>query len=196
MSTNAAVALSQEVDPVAFAQMASQLEEIKDKLQGQPKIQDKMSMVVFSGDLDKVLAALIIATGAAAMGMEVVMFFTFWGTAALRDAKKKVGDKDFMSKMFGWMLPKGADHLKLSKMNMGGMGTSMLRGLMKKKNTATLAELFEAAAEMEVKINVCEMSMDLMGFKREELIDYPDMEFVGVATFLGHSGNSVNQLFI
>jgi peroxiredoxin family protein len=139
---------------------------------------------------------MIIATGAAAMGMKVVLFFTFWGTAALRDAKKKVGGKDFMSKMFGFMLPKGRDQVKLSQMHMGGMGTAMLKGLMKKKNAPTLEQLFDIAAQLGIEIKVCEMSMDLMGFKREELIDYPNMDYVGVATFLAHAKNSANQLFI
>lgn len=159
-------------------------------------LENKLSMVVFSGDLDKLLASLIIATGAAAMGMKVVMFFTFWATAALRDAKKKAGGKDFMSKMFGWMLPKGRNAVKLSQMHMAGMGTAMLKGLMKKKNAPSLDQLFEIAAQLGVEINVCQMSMDLMGFKREELIDYPNMNFVGVATFLGHASKSSNQLFI
>ena len=125
-------------------------------------LEKKLSMVVFSGDLDKLLAAMIIATGAAAMGTKVVMFFTFWGTAALRDAKKNVGGKDFMSKMFGWMLPKGRNALKLSQMHMGGMGTAMLKNLMKKKNAPSLDQLFEIAAQLGVSINVCQMSMDLM----------------------------------
>ncbi|MBU1156517.1 MAG: DsrE/DsrF/DrsH-like family protein [Proteobacteria bacterium] len=159
-------------------------------------LENKLSMVVFSGDLDKLLAAMIIATGAAAMGMKVVMFFTFWGTAALRDPKKKVGGKDFMSKMFGWMLPKGRNALKLSQMHMAGMGTAMLKGLMKKKNAPTLDQLFEIAAQLGVEIKVCEMSMDLMGFKHEEIIDYPNLDYVGVATFLANSGKSANQLFI
>ena len=159
-------------------------------------LENKLSMVVFSGEMDKMLASMIIATGAAAMGMKVVMFFTFWGTAALRDAKKKAGGKDLMSKMFGWMLPKGRNALKLSQMHMAGMGTAMLKSLMKKKNAPSLDQLFDIAAQLGVEIKVCEMSMDLMGFKREELIDYPNMDFVGVATFLGHAGKSSNQLFI
>ena len=93
--------------------------------------ENKLSMIVFSGDLDKVLAAFIIATGAVAMGMDVVMFFTFWGTPALRDKNRSVGGKDLMGKMFGTMLPKGIDGVKLSKMNMGGMGTKMMKSLMK-----------------------------------------------------------------
>ena len=98
--------------------------------------QNKLAMVVFSGDLDKLLAAFIIATGAASMDMEVVMFFTFWATPVLRDGKKKGKGKDLFGKMFGFMLPRGARKVKLSKMHMAGMGTSMLKSLMKKKNVA------------------------------------------------------------
>ncbi len=179
------------------AEAAKKLEEFApaEKPQG-VVMENKLSMIVFSGDMDKLLASMIIATGAAAMGMKVVMFFTFWGTAALRDANKKVGGKDFMSKMFGWMLPKGRNKTKLSQMHMAGMGTAMLKGLMKKKNAPSLDQLFEIAAQLGVEIKVCDMSMDLMGFSREELIDYPNMDFVGVATFLAHSGKSANQLFI
>ena len=157
---------------------------------------NKLAMVVFSGDLDKALAAFIIATGAVAMGMEAVMFFTFWGTPVLRDGKKTVGGKDTMGKMFGGMLPKGAGQVKLSKMNMGGMGTAMMKSLMKKKTVASLEEMIALAEELEVKIYVCEMSMDLMGFKREEMIDYKGLDFAGVATFLAEAADSKVQLFI
>jgi len=146
------------------ADAAVQLAELERKVEelGAGK-QNKLAMVVFSGDLDKLLAAMIIATGAAAMGMKVVQFFTFWGTAALRKPEANVNGKDFMSKMFGWMLPKGRNQVKLSKMNMGGMGTAMMKGLMKKKNAPSLDQLFEIAAQLGVEIKVCEMSMDLMG---------------------------------
>ncbi len=157
---------------------------------------NKLSMVVFSGDLDKLLAAFIIATGAAAMGMEVVQFFTFWATPALRDKKKKGKGKDLFGKMFGFMLPKGARKVKLSKMNMGGMGTAMMQHLMKKKKVASLPEFIDLAIEMGVKIYICDMSMDLMGFKQEEMIDYPGRQFVGVAKFLEEAGDSKIQLFI
>jgi len=157
---------------------------------------NKLSMIVFSGELDKALAAFIIATGAVAMGMEVVMFFTFWGTPILRDNNKKVGGKDMMGTMFGTMLPKGAGKVKLSNMNMGGMGTAMMKSLMKKKNVASLEEMIALAEELGVKIYVCEMSMDLMGFKHEEMIDYQDLSFAGVATFLEEAQNSKVQLFI
>lgn len=158
--------------------------------------EDKLSMVVFSGDLDKLLAAFIIATGAAAMFDEVVMFFTFWATPALRDPAKSGGKKDMMAKMFGWMLPKGAGKLKLGKMHMAGMGTGMMKGLMAKKNVMSLEQLIKQAADSGVKIYVCQMSMDLMGFSQDELIDYPDLKLAGVAKFLGEAGTSKSTLFI
>jgi peroxiredoxin family protein len=157
---------------------------------------DQLSMVVFSGDLDKILAAMIISTGAAAYDMKVKLFFTFWATAALRDPKKSVSGKNMISKMFGMMLPKGMGKIKLSKMHMMGMGTGMMKGLMKKKNVASLEQMFKTAGELGVQINICEMSMDLMGFKREEMIDYPNLNVCGVATFLADASESKVQLFI
>jgi peroxiredoxin family protein len=178
--------------------LEAQFEELKSQVDALSKktVDNKLSMVVFSGDLDKVLAAFVIATGAVAMGMEVVMFFTFWGTTVLRDKKKRVGGKDVMGKMFGAMLPTGTGDVKLSNMNMGGMGTAMMKSLMKKKNVASLEEMIELAEELGVRIYVCEMSMDLMGFKREEFIDYKNMGFAGVATFLQEAANSKVQLFV
>ena len=157
---------------------------------------DQMSIVVFSGDLDKLLAALIIATGATAMDTEVKLFFTFWATAALRDKNKKVKGKNFISKLFGLMLPKGSTKVKLSKMNMMGMGTSMMKNLMKKNNVASLEEMLNTAGELGVEINICEMSMELMGFKKEEMIDYPNLNICGVASFLVDAEESKVQLFI
>jgi peroxiredoxin family protein len=178
--------------------LESQLEEFKTKLAALEKKtpENKLAMIVFSGELDKVLASFVIATGAVAMGMDVVMFFTFWGTPVLRDKQKKVGGKDVMGKMFGTMLPKGMDRVKLSKMNMGGMGTAMMKSLMKKKNVASLEEMLSLAEELGVRIFVCEMSMDLMGFKREEMIDYKGLTFCGVAKFLEEAYKSKIQLFI
>ncbi len=178
--------------------LETQFEELKSQVDALSKqtVENKLSMVVFSGELDKALAAFVIATGAVAMGMEVVMFFTFWGTTILRDKKKKVGGKDVMGKMFGAMLPTGTGDVKLSNMNMGGMGTAMMKSLMKKKNVASLEEMIELAEELGVRIYVCEMSMDLMGFKRDEFIDYKDMGFAGVATFLQEAANSKVQFFV
>ena len=158
--------------------------------------EDRLSMVVMSNDLDRLLAAFIIATGAAAMFDKVSMFFTFWATAALRDPKKSAGKKDMMGSMFGMMLPKGTPDLKLSQMHMAGMGTAMLKSLMKKKGVMSLEQLMAAAGESGVEIFVCEMSMNLMGMRLEELIDYPGLKLAGVATFLGRAGVSKSTLFI
>ena len=189
-------------EPVEHAgqngEIARQLSELKSQVESIAKDspKNKTSLIVFSGDLDKILASLVIATGAAAMGMEVVMFFTFWGTPALRDKAKRVGGKDFMGKMFSTMLPKGTREVKLSKMNMAGLGTMMMKSLMNKKNVASLDQMLELAGELGVRIFVCEMSMDLMGFKRDEMIDYPHMSFCGVAKYLEEARDSRIQLFI
>lgn len=175
-------------------QRVEALEKQIQQLKSQRK--DQLSMVVFSNDLDKILAALIISVGAAAMDTEVKLFFTFWAISALRDKKKKAKGKDLKSKMFGSMLPHGTEQLKLSKMNMEGVGREMIRGLMKEKNISSPEELLSTAAELGVEICVCEMSMDLMGFKKEEMIDYPHLNYCGVATFLADAGESSIQLFI
>jgi peroxiredoxin family protein len=177
---------------------SEQLKQLEDQLKQLQNRQakDQISIIVFSGDLDKVLASFIIATGARAMDMEVKMFFTFWGISTLRDKHKKGKGKNFMSTMFGFMLPKGSSKLKLSKMNMCGMGTAMLKDLMKKKGSASLEEMMNTAAELGVEINICEMSMNLMGFKREEMIDYPHLSYCGVATYLSDADESRVQLFI
>jgi len=179
-------------------EIEKQLADLKAQVEGLKRTQqeDKLSMIVFSGDLDKVLAAFVTATGAVAMGLEVVMYFTTWGTPLLRDKNKTVHGKDMMGIMFGHMLPKGAGAAKLSKLNMGGMGTSMMKSLMKKKNVASLEEMIKMAAELGVKIFIAEISMDLMGFKREEMIDYPGVEYVGVATFLEQAIRSKITLFL
>jgi peroxiredoxin family protein len=192
--------LAEEQTPAAatLQDFEKQLAELKSRIDVLDKkaTEPKVSIIVFSGDMDKVLASFVIATGAVAMGMEAVMFFTFWGTPVLRDKAKKVGGKDTMGKMFGSMLPKGTCEVKLSKMNMGGLGTAMMKSLMKKKNVASLEQMLEMAEELGVKLYVCEMSMDLMGFKRDEMIDYNDLTFCGVAKFLEEANNSRIQLFI
>ena len=173
-----------------------ELSALKEQVESRPGAKRKLSMIVFSGDLDKHIASLIIATGAAAMGMEVVMFYTFWGTAALRDPKKRAKGKNLIEKMFGIMLPRGRNKTKLSKMQMAGAGAAMIKATMKKKNVASLDEMTELAGQMGIKIVICEMSMDLMGFKMEEMIDYPGITVGGVATFLADAGESAIQLFI
>lgn len=152
------------------------------------------SMVVFSGDLDKALASFIIANGAAAMGRRVTMFFTFWGLNILRRPKKVKVNKTFIEKMFGAMMPRGISKLKLSKMNMMGMGSNMMKGIMKKKNVATLDELIAQARKNGVRMVACTMSMDVMGIHKEELID--GVELAGVASYLGAAESSDTNLFI
>jgi len=152
------------------------------------------TIIMFSGDLDKAMASLIIANGAAAMGDDVTMFFTFWGLNVLRKAKKIKVKKEFMEKMFGFMMPRGADKLRLSKMNFGGAGTAMMKSIMRKKNVNSLPQLLESAQSMGVKMIACTMSMDIMGIKKEEIID--GIELAGVATYLGEADNSNVNLFI
>ncbi len=178
-------------------EIEQQVNELKIKLNKlEAGTKDQLSMVIFSGDMDKILAALIIATGAAAYDMKVKLFFTFWAISALRDPGKQGKGKNLIEKMFGMMLPKGSAKLKLSKMNMCGMGTAMIKGIMKKHKVASLEEMLKTAGELGIEINICEMSMNLMGFKREEMIDYPAMTVCGVATFLSDAQESKIQLFI
>ena len=154
----------------------------------------KKTIIVFSGDLDKAMAAFIIANGAAAMGDEVTMFFTFWGLNILRRPEKVPAKKSFLQAMFGAMMPRGAGRLGLSKMNFGGMGAGMMKTVMKSKNVATLPELIASAKEQGIKLIACTMSMDVMGFSEAELID--GLEFAGVATYLGEADEANVNLFI
>ena len=160
-----------------------------DVISGQAK-----TMVVFSGDMDKALASFIIANGAAAMGRPVTMFFTFWGLNILRKPEKQHVKKSAVEKMFGAMMPRGSRKLKLSKMNMGGMGTKMMKRVMREKNVETLENLMKQAMENGVKLVACTMSMDVMGIRKEEIID--GVEFAGVASYLGDAENSDVNLFI
>lgn len=155
---------------------------------------DGKTLIVFSGDLDKVLASFIIANGAAAMGRPVTMFFTFWGLTALRKEEKQPVKKTMMESMFGAMLPRGSKRLKLSKMNMGGMGTAMMKKIMNDKNVDSLETLIKKAMKAGVRIVACTMSMDVMGIHREELID--GVELGGVGAYLGDAEESNVNLFI
>ncbi|MCK6590116.1 MAG: DsrE/DsrF/DrsH-like family protein, partial [Polyangiaceae bacterium] len=122
---------------------------------------DRLAMVVFSGSLDRILAAFVLASAAAASGMQVEMFFTFWGLASLRDHQKSP-KKDFLGRMFGWMLPRGVRKLPLSQMNMGGAGPVMIRHIMKKKGFASIEEMLAVCAEFGVRIYACDMSREVM----------------------------------
>lgn len=157
-------------------------------------IPNNKTMVVFSDDLDKAIASLIIANGAASMGRKVTMFYTFWGLNIIKKHEKVNAPKDFMGKMFSMMLPRGTKKLKLSQMNMMGMGPLMIRKLMKDKNVDSLETLLEMAMKNGVNMIACNMSMDLMGVHESELID--GVNLGGVATYLGEAEDADVNLFI
>ncbi|MGO9838093.1 MAG: DsrE/DsrF/DrsH-like family protein [Polyangiaceae bacterium] len=195
MATSEIGALTHGVSTNAELQrLAERLSALEGKV-AREAVQDRMSMVVFSGSLDRILAALVLATTAAASGMQVEMFFTFWGLSALRDPKK-TPKKDFLGKMFGWMLPRGMKKLPMSQMNMGGAGPVMIRHVMAKKNFASTEEMLAICAETGVRIYACDMSREIMGISAQELIDYPHMGTCGAATFLEKAAGGRVTLFI
>lgn len=155
---------------------------------------DHKTIVVFSDDLDKALASFVIANGAAAAGKKVTLFFTFWGLNIIKKQNKPAVEKDLMGKMFGWMLPSSSEKLKLSKMNMGGMGSKMMRMIMKQKRIDSLESLIQQAIDNGVEMIACTMSMDVMGVKQEELLDH--VKLGGVATYLERAEEANLNLFI
>lgn len=168
--------------------LEEELQALKDRMP-----EDRVAIVVFSGDLDRVLAAFIIATGAAAMGQQVSMFFTFWGYSAIKRARRMSG-KNLMQRMLALMTPSSSKKMPLSKLNMFGMGAAMLRALMKKKGVASVEDLESLAKDLGVKFVACEMSRDVMGITEEELIE--GLESGGVAAFLADALNSRATVFI
>ncbi len=179
--------------PDQEAQIQDLLQRVKALEEAAPG--DRLTLGVMSGNLDYTMAAFIIALGAVAYDMEVDLFFTFWATTALRDPKKKP-PKKFLDKMFGWMLPKGTGQLPISKMQMGGMGSKMIKYVMKQKGAKSLEELIKDAGDFGVRIHVCEMSMDVMGLSKEEIIDYPHLDYVGVGTFVNLVQDSKSTWFL
>jgi len=174
---------------VARIQKGSPREESMGGVMGKNK-----TLVMFSGDMDKALAGFIIANGVIASGHQASMFFTFWGLNLLRKNEPVKVKKNLIEKMFGWMMPRGTKKAKLSQMNMAGMGTAMIKNIMKKKNVDSLPEMLQTAMDNGVVIQACQMSMDLMGIRREELID--GIEIVGVASMLAASDDSNGVIFI
>lgn len=156
--------------------------------------EDGKTFILFSDDLDKTLATFVLANGAAATGKKVSIFFTFWGLNAIKKVHKPKVDKDIWGKMFGWMLPSDTRKLTLSKMNMMGLGAKMMRYIMKKKNVDSLESLRQQAVENGVEFIACQMSMDVMGIKREELLD--NVITGGVATYMERAEQADVNLFI
>ncbi len=152
------------------------------------------NLIVFSGDLDKAIASFIIANASAALGRKVSMFFTFWGLNILRKPEKVNVKKDFLSKMFSSMMPRGSKKLSLSKMNMGGMGAKMIRKVMNDKNVDSLEDLIKLSQQNGVELIACSMSMDVMGIHQEELID--GVKIGGAAAMLAFAEESDMSLFI
>lgn len=155
---------------------------------------EKTTIVLFSGDLDKAIAAFIIANGAAAYEHDVTIFFTFWGLNTLRMDEHVNVKKGWLEKAFGWMMPRGAKRLGLSKMNMLGMGPPMIKHVMKKHNALSLPQLIELAREQGVKLVACTMTMDLLGLKEAELVD--GLTYAGVSAYLGDATEAKVNLFI
>lgn len=155
----------------------------------------KKTIIVFSGEMDRAMAAFIIANGAAAMGDDVTMFFTFWGLNILRKPEKtSVSGKSFLQSMFGSMMPRGAKRLGISKMNFAGIGPKLMKRVMRQQNVMSLEELISSAREQGVKLEACTMSMDVLGLKADELID--GLEYVGVASYLEQADQANVNLFI
>ena len=156
----------------------------------------KKTIILFSGDFDKVMAAFIIANGAAAMGDDVTIFATFWGLNIFRKAEKvqSAARKSTLQSMFGKMMPKGTGKLGLSKMNFAGMGAPMMKKVMKDAGAMSLEDLVDSAREQGVKFVACTLSMDILGFKEEEMID--GLEYAGVASYLGEADEANVNLFI
>lgn len=184
--------ISPEITPLDLAERLAELEKRVDSLEQQAP-EDRVTIIVFSGYLDRVLAAFIIATGAAAMGQQVSMFFTFWGLSVLKKGTEFDG-KSLFQKMMAMMSPGSSQTLPVSKMNYFGVGAKMLRSMMKDKNVSSLEDLIALAREMGVRMIACEMSRDVMGIKESELVG--GLECGGVATFLGDALKSRASLFI
>ncbi len=176
------------------AQLAALQEQVAE-LSSRAAPADRLSLVVFSGSLDRQLAAFLIATAAAASGMEVVMFFTFWGLGALRDPNKHVA-KTLRERLFGIMLPRGTRSLPLSQMNLGGLGPRLVRYIMAEQRAASLEELIDLAGELNVQIYACDMSRALLGIKMEELISYPHLGACGATTFVERAAGGKVSLFL
>ncbi|WP_186668242.1 DsrE/DsrF/DrsH-like family protein [Sporosarcina sp. BP05] len=154
----------------------------------------RTTIVLFSGDYDKAMAAYIIANGAAAYDHQVTIFHTFWGLNALRKEELVPVKKGLLEKVFGKIMPRGADKMGISNMNFAGMGPKMIKHVIKKHNAMTLPQLIELAEEQDIKLVACTMTMDLLGLQQKELMD--GIQYGGVAAYLGDAQEGNVNLFI
>ena len=195
-STPASLETSEAVAAEVARQVAALREELKREIQEvrERTPEDRAAIVVFSGDLDKALAAFVLATGAAAAGLETSMFFTFWGLSVLKKKGAAAGPKTLKERMFAMMTPSGSESLGTSKLNFFGAGAVMLRSMMKDKGIASLEELAALARDLGVRMIACTMSMDAMGVSKEELTD--GLEYGGVASFMADATRARVSLFV
>jgi peroxiredoxin family protein len=193
MSTS--LATNSYADPSRIQVLEDRIKELEKRLEilEERAPDDRVSIIVFSGDLDRVLASFVIATGAAAMGQQVSMFFTFWGLSVLKK-DTQLGGKTLFQRMMAVMSPGSSQTLPVSQMNYFGVGAKMLRSMMKAKNVSSLEEMIALAREMGVRMIACEMSRDVMGISEAEMVS--GIECGGVATFLADSLKSRTSLFI
>jgi peroxiredoxin family protein len=187
----------------------NQFEELKSLIEGQNRKiedleqlvkdsaqEDAVSILVFSNDLDKALSAFIIATGAASLGLKVNMFFTFWGTTILRKKETNLKGKSIKEKLFNIMLPNGSKKLNLSQLHMMGAGTAMMKSIMKDKNITNLQDLIDMVTEMDVNIQICEMTLGMMGMSMDDMVCEGNDKVCGVANYLQGALNAKVTLFI
>jgi peroxiredoxin family protein len=153
-----------------------------------------LTIIVFSNDMDRAMASFTIATGAASAGIKVTMFFTFWGLSLLRKKNGSNSAKTVIERMFGWLLPRGPKETRLSKMNFFGAGTTMMKGVMRKKHIASLEELMDMAVSLGVNLVACTTTMEMMGIPQEEMRE--GIAIGGVMTYLGSAQESQINLFI
>jgi peroxiredoxin family protein len=193
-------AVAPGVESLVAAEVERQLKTLREEMDAkiaavrERTVDDAAAIIVFSDDLDKVLAGFVLATGAAAAGLETSMFFTFWGLAVLKKEGAPGGPKNLTEKVFAMMTPSGPGTLGTSKLDFFGLGAVMLRRMMKDKQIASLEELIAIARDLDVKMIACTMSMDAMGVAKEELVD--GLTYGGVATYMADAVRSRVTLFI
>jgi peroxiredoxin family protein len=181
-------------DSETILHLTQRLESVEAQLE-KKTASNELTLVVFSGELDKLMAAYNIANAAASCGMKVSMFFTFWGAAALKK-KTLLSEKTWVERAFGILLPGGLGSRKLSRLDMLGIGRHLMGREMNQKNIPSLSNMVDTAAKLGVDLYICEMSMNLMGIRESELIDYPNKQFCGAAKFLSLANKSNTSLFM
>lgn len=185
--------IEKKVQEALDQRLDAALSRLEQRLTDKPAVSDRITLVVFSGELDRIMTSFVIATGAASMGMSVSMFFTFWGLTAVKKTTILNG-KAPLERMMASMLPSNPGGSATSSLNMLGLGPLFFRKMMKDKNVASVEELINLAQELEVRMIACQMSMDVMGTTKDELID--NLEYGGVATYLGDARDSRITLFV